>query len=536
MSEPLNPAASRRPGDAGASSATRRRLLAFAPQAARLAACVLACLPAWQGLATLWQDSFSYAHGWLIALVSVYLLAEVAPTLPSRERASPGFVAALVVAAGAYVAAGYAHVDVAQQVLLPVLPVLLIGCVHGAGGARRVALPLLYLWFAVPVWDAFIPLLQHLTVLANGAALALSGIPAAIDGDLVRVPAGLFEVAGGCSGVHFFIVALAVSVLYGYLRQDGWFAALRGVAIGVVLALVTNWLRVFVIIVRGNATQMHSSLIHDHYWFGWGLFAGALAIFFGIMHWLNPTPLPSAAAMPCAVPVAPRPARWLPGVLALAGVVGWGYGHALGWKHVPAPDLAPPLLDGPVFSGPLLSDMDYRPEFPAPAAERLATYQSRAGRVSYYQVAYTVQHSGQKLIGYGSSIAPPGWSVVEETTQDTPGGAQGRMPARVRAAQVLAGSGRQWRVWYWYSVGPHVTPDTREARLWQASQMLTTLAPARLSALAAPCVPDCDAALGILASFAAILGDNGNLMTHQSVAMPDNSSPAARSALAGAAP
>ena len=120
--------------------------------------------------------------------------------------------------------------------------------------------------------------------------------------------------------------------------------------------------------------------------------------------------------------------------------------------------------------------------------------------------------------------------------QATPGGAHGLVPARVRAAKVLAGSGRQWRVWYWYSIGARATPDTREARLWQASQMLTTLSPARLSALAAPCVPDCDAALGILASFAAILGDNGNPMTHQSLAMPDNSYPAARPAHAGATP
>ena len=509
-------------------TANRRRGVAFVPLAALLAVCVIACLPGWLMLTAVWQDSFSYAHGWLIALVSVYLLSEVAPLMPASSRPALPFVVALAAAAALYMGAGYAHVDVAQQLLLPVLPLLLIGAVYGLGGARRVAVPLLYLWFAVPVWDVFIPLLQHLTVLANGAALGLLGIPAQIHGDLVRVPAGLFEVAGGCSGVHFFIVALAVSVLYGYLRQDGMFAAVRGVAIALALALMTNWLRVLVIIVRGNATQMQSSLIHDHYWFGWGLFAGALVIFFAIMHGLNPTPLPSAAAPPAVATPAPRPASWLPGVLALAFVVGWGYAHALGWRQVPVPDLAPPALAGPVFSGPLLTDMDYRPGFPAPAAERLATYQASAGRVSYYQVAYTAQRPGSKLIGYGSSIAPQGWNVVEESTRDLPGGARNGVPARVREARVLAGSGRQWRVWYWYSIGSHATPEPREARLWQATQMLTPLAPARLSALATPCVPDCDAAVGLLTSFAAILGDNATRMTDQVPTMPEVSPSSAR--------
>src|SRR5690554_8110709 len=46
--------------------------------------------------------------------------------------------------------------------------------------------------------------------------------------------------------------------------------------LGVVFALVANWIRVFVIIYMGYKTNMQSSLIDDHDNFGWWVFAGTL--------------------------------------------------------------------------------------------------------------------------------------------------------------------------------------------------------------------------------------------------------------------
>src|SRR5690606_37908570 len=47
------------------------------------------------------------------------------------------------------------------------------------------------------------------------------------------------------------------------------------IAIGtaVLLALLTNWLRIFLLVVIGYQTEMKSSLMEDHEFFGWVLFA-----------------------------------------------------------------------------------------------------------------------------------------------------------------------------------------------------------------------------------------------------------------------
>jgi exosortase/archaeosortase family protein len=93
------------------------------------------------------------------------------------------------------------------------------------------------------------------------AALRLTGVPSYFSGELVQIPAGVFEIQGGCSGLHYFIVGLAVAVLLGELRRDPWRTRLRWVLVGGALALASNWVRVYTIILAGHLTHMQSYLV-----------------------------------------------------------------------------------------------------------------------------------------------------------------------------------------------------------------------------------------------------------------------------------
>ena len=447
------------------------------------------------------------AHGWLIAAVCLYLLCAVAPRLPAPRRPTVGALLVLGLLLGLLMLASYAHVDLAQQLLLPLMPVALAGTVYGVEGARRVAFPCLYLWFAVPVWDALVPVLQHTTVIATGYALSWLGIPASIDGDLVRVPAGLFEIAGGCSGEHFFVVALAISTLYSYLREDGAKRVLGSLVLALALALVTNWVRVLVVIVRGNATQMH-----------WPSYPRPLLVWLGIVRGsvvalLHAVALVGARGRPCArhanhdryAQQCVRTLYVLPGTILMALVTGWGYLHAQGWRAMTPPDLTAPRSTI-AFNGPLLADLDFRPVFPNAASERVATYEGRGGRVGYYKVAYAEQHVGQKLIGYGASVVPEGWQVSAARIAIAPLYAARPTGVRVNDLELVARSGERWRVWFWYDIGGHVTPSPLWARGWQALQLFGALRPATLTAIASPCRPDCTVAQRNLYEFTANAG------------------------------
>ena len=112
----------------------------------------------------------------------------------------------------------------------------------------------------------------------------------------MHLAAGVFEVAGGCSGIHFLIVSLALATLYGEIGRDSLKVRLQLVALAAGLALLTNWLRVYIIIVAGHLTDMQHFLIREgHYNFGWMLFAGMMVVFFLLARRFAPIAPPSPA-------------------------------------------------------------------------------------------------------------------------------------------------------------------------------------------------------------------------------------------------
>ena len=52
--------------------------------------------------------------------------------------------------------------------------------------------------------------------------LALTGVPASIDGVFITTPAGLFEVAEACSGVKFLIAMIAFGTLVANVCFTSW--------------------------------------------------------------------------------------------------------------------------------------------------------------------------------------------------------------------------------------------------------------------------------------------------------------------------
>src|SRR5690606_24257028 len=111
--------------------------------------------------------------------------------------------------------------------------------------------------------------------------LRVVGIPSHFIGNDVQIPAGTFEIAGGCSGLHFFVVALAIGALMGEMRGDDWRGRLKLLLLAGALALVCNWLRVFTIILAGHYTHMQHYLVaQSHYGYGWMVFALAMVVFF----------------------------------------------------------------------------------------------------------------------------------------------------------------------------------------------------------------------------------------------------------------
>jgi exosortase A len=452
-------------------------------------------------IAELWQDTDRrlYTHGWLVLAVTVWLIWRDRAQIASI-RVTPPIAGWCLVAIGSigWLIGFNAGLLAMTMLALPLLALAAVWATAGAGVARRVAFAMLYLNFALPVWELLNPLLQSLTTFVNLGLAQIVGIPVAMEGNFIHIPAGSFEIAGGCSGLHFLIVALAIAALQGEIDGDDLRSRAVLLGIAAALALITNWLRVFVIIVAGHLTDMQHFLVKvDHYYFGWFLFVFALGFYLYV-----------SSRVPRGAPAAPSKAQELAHARhrPIAAAVLSGTALALGpaWlfagvaKVDPTRELSPPTMAG--WSGPNLYLAGWRPVFENADEEFLVAYHSEsAGEVALYRAAYHSQSQGKELRGYYNSVLGTRYQAREFRHREVE---VGRRVVPL-FEQIAAGANdHDLLVWSLYTVDGKPDPMELRGQLAYGARSLLRYPTASVVAMAAECRPDCDHARDALEALA----------------------------------
>lgn len=223
----------------------------------------------------------TYSHGLLVFGAVLFLLYRElrGASLVVRPSASGVILAGLT-------ACGIALADVINIRVLQQLGAVFLcwAVVVGLVGWRtgwHFAVPIGFLVYATPIWDQLTTPLVELAVAVNHLLLEIRDIHFRVDGVFIHLlDVGTFEVAGGCSGLRYVIVSLTLASLFSALNFSRLRSWLVLHATAVVLSLIVNWIRIFVIILVGYETEMQSALIKNHEFFGWVLFAAALVPFF----------------------------------------------------------------------------------------------------------------------------------------------------------------------------------------------------------------------------------------------------------------
>lgn len=219
----------------------------------------------------------SYSHGFLLLAISTFLIVRASRRIKPAPRFHPLWLVPFSLALLAFGLGGLLRVEALQHLM--VVPLLLgaLAILLGWKQVRHFILPIGLLFFAMPMWDFLAWTLQLITVEINRLLLGLFDIDFEVEGVFVSlIGVGIFEVAHGCSGLRYLLVGQSLSVIYGELNLRTARTRLILFLTGVSLALLANWIRVFVIIYMGYETNMQTSLIEDHDSFGWWVFAGTL--------------------------------------------------------------------------------------------------------------------------------------------------------------------------------------------------------------------------------------------------------------------
>ena len=214
----------------GEAAQRARALSSFAPAQASLAVALLGLgLLLWFSLDTIralhpaWLEAVDYSHGYLVLLMTVWLLVielrrePLAPFVPSWPGVVCFFALVLATLAGRAATTSWG-----AAATFPALWIAAVWAAAGPTNARRFAPRLAYLYFAMPIWTFLVEPLRRLTVYVVTSWIRAADMPAFIDGNFIHVPSGSFEVQGGCAGLRYAIVSLALAAFANLLSRRRW--------------------------------------------------------------------------------------------------------------------------------------------------------------------------------------------------------------------------------------------------------------------------------------------------------------------------
>lgn len=462
--------------------AWRNFLLVAAP----LVAVVLLYFASARSLTTYWNDtdSLTYTHGWIVLAIAIWLLFDaLRPLEPFSFKGSWAGVVALFASSVVWLLGRQTNIQLIQQMLLPVLASCVLWGLYGNEIARRCGFALGYLYFAVPLWGEINPVLQWGTVFAMRALVRLAGIPAYFDSNTIHLPSGVIAVEGGCSGLHFFIVGMALATLYWYINRIA--AKWRLLMVAAVLAVLANWVRVFVIVVAGYLTNMQHYLVRvEHYRFGWGVFAVMMAIFFFIAHRMKQEPVMTTSASAVPQPSLPRSYLTLTALVLVLLMVPC-YVFTLQHRAVPAITVSVvPPAGWQQSSEPVTA---WQPSFMNADGSVLQRYTTADAQLDVYRAVYGEQNQQKKIAGYDNSPLGALRNGMEVIATATASGA-------FRETELSDALGNRELVWAAYSVDDRWFASALRAQLWSGLKTLLAAPRTGVLALHAKCQPDCTVA------------------------------------------
>lgn len=299
-----------------------------------------------------WWESTAYNHCFLVLPIAAWLAWDRRERLAGVPvRPAPWVALAAFPLAAVWLAAERLGIMEGRQLAAMGLLELLFLAVLGWRMWRRLAAPLLYLFFLVPFGDFIVPYLQHFTWRFAVIGLNLLGIPNFATGATIEIPEGTFYIAEACAGLRFLIASIAFGALYACLMYRSPWRRLLFIAAAILVPVIANGLRAFGIIWLGHALGSAQAAATDHVLYGWLFFSivilaltAAGAPFRQVQG--RGRPEPAAYNQPPGRPLAG--VRCLAAAAAVLALAGLGPALGAGLDRAAA---APPAIPADVLAG-----------------------------------------------------------------------------------------------------------------------------------------------------------------------------------------
>ncbi|MFZ0788990.1 MAG: exosortase C-terminal domain/associated protein EpsI, partial [Chromatiaceae bacterium] len=270
---------------------------------------------------------------------------------------------------------------------------------------------------------------------------------------------------------RYLLAAITLGVLYAYLTYSKLWKRILFVLLSVLVPIIANGLRAYMIVMIGHLSDMRLAVGVDHLLYGWLFFGIIIAIMFAIgAIWRDP--------LVDDAPLASQSGRHQGLVtVALAAVAAGALWLGISWAsdRQNVTD-SPVALNAPLASGTWSAEGDslwaWRPNVVRPDGDLFSFYSSAKGPVSLYLGVYRSQGKDSELVSSANQMAAPSdpqWSDKEITSRRIEP-ATGAIT--VSQSRLASRSGERLLVWNWYRVGGRQTSNPYVAKLLEAGQRL----------------------------------------------------------------
>ncbi len=231
-----------------------------------------------------WIHDPNYSHGFLVPLISGFLLWRARKDFRTLPLAPTNIGLVGVVAAGLLLVVGVAGAEVfTQRVSFVLLLASLVLFLAGPAWLKKAAFPLAFLLLAIPMpyllYYSLTAPMQALAAKAAVTGLRWVGVPALAQGNIIHLPETSLEVAEACSGIRSLYAFLALGALMAHSMPIPFWGKLLVFLSTIPLSIAANAVRVW-----GSGISAHlagpkavEGTVHEL--FGLFIFAGAILVF-----------------------------------------------------------------------------------------------------------------------------------------------------------------------------------------------------------------------------------------------------------------
>jgi exosortase A len=231
----------------------------------------------------IWQKSDTFAHGFFIIPIAIWLFSKERNFLISSE-VKPSFLALFpfFTCIIFWLIGQAADINVVSQFACFALLPLSFWLIFGNEFAWKFKFALSFILFSVPMGNSLIPELQEITAEITVFLVKQSGIPVFYEGLYITIPSGVFEVAVACSGIRYLIASVTIGCLYAHLTYFNIKKQLAFIVLAILIPILANGIRAYLIVLIAHLSDLKYATGADHLIYGWLFFGFVIGLMFYI--------------------------------------------------------------------------------------------------------------------------------------------------------------------------------------------------------------------------------------------------------------